>query len=170
MANESKTWKIYKGDDGSIYIEPVPNKGSCIAKMLGPNREDNARRIVACVNACKGIETNMLEVLPMGFRDHAMTMDRIAELENCLQETLKALKEASTLTDNEGSDYTEEYGPVIEKAESVLIRKGPAGILTANNLPMRFMGFIIKQAEMPPGQIRFESGLPPYNPADLDDF
>jgi hypothetical protein len=219
------------------------------------------RRIVACVNACDGIETNMLELLPMGFKDHARTMDRIAELENCLQETVKNLKEASQLTDNEGSDYTEEYSGVIEKAESVLMRKGPAGILTASNAPTpgqidisqqainaffdslqpeqkpeilihrgntdpsnsgfiggliiyrfitacesamrllsqnpddavaqacvtelkkaisdimpkydkpdRFMGFMIKQAEMPPGQIRFESGLPPYNPADLDDF
>lgn len=92
------------------------------------------RRIVAAVNACQGIETNMLEVLPMGFKEHAMTMERIAELEECLQETLKALKEASDLSDNEGSDYTEEYREVIEKAESVLIRKGPADTPTAEDV------------------------------------
>ena len=94
------------------------------------------RRIVAAVNACQGIETNMLEVLPMGFKEHAMTMERIAELEECLQETLKALKEASDLSDNEGSDYTEEYREAIEKAENILMQKGPAGILTANNTPI----------------------------------
>ena len=39
------------------------NDGWIIAGLEGPDAEANARRIVACVNACAGIETELLEIL-----------------------------------------------------------------------------------------------------------
>lgn len=35
------------------------------------------RRIVACVNSCEGIETEMLETIPLGFKKHATDIDRL---------------------------------------------------------------------------------------------
>ena len=56
-------------DDGYAHIGAVNdqlNGGYFIALCEGPDRVANARRIVACVNACAGIPSDMLEAMPSG--------------------------------------------------------------------------------------------------------
>ena len=56
-------------DDGYAHIGAVNdqlNGGYFIALCEGPDRVANARRIVACVNACAGIPSEMLEAMPSG--------------------------------------------------------------------------------------------------------
>ncbi len=103
--------------------------------MMGPFGYDvnkaNARRIVACVNACEGIPTELLEQ-GAGFwkksnlhdeeRDAAFSnLLRVnAQLLEVLKLTVENLQEASRLTDSEGGDYTEVYRPVINAARSAI--------------------------------------------------
>lgn len=126
-------WKVSEKD---WYV--ISNCGH-ICEMMGPFgyevNKANARRIVACVNACEGIETEALETMPSGKiarlkkeRDEviidkmALMMERDnlkvknARLLEALKWTVENLQEASGLTDSEGGDYTEVYHQVIKAA------------------------------------------------------
>lgn len=70
---QSKRYAGYPGEsfEASIHIGDKSNRGNCLAIVYmggeGATRnsrdaiEENARRIVACVNACEGIPTEALE-------------------------------------------------------------------------------------------------------------
>lgn len=63
MEHTKEGWK-YDEVKGRTYISPVDetnNDGSIIALLYGPQRKENASRIVACVNACEGIGIALLE-------------------------------------------------------------------------------------------------------------
>lgn len=161
--------------------------GGVFSREGNNDYEANGPRIVACVNACAGIPTEVLEMAPAGWigkkmelsgkamadfemlkienerlRKTAITNLRTIEnlfqvveslktqietgytptKQNCkgcfgpcgvcrekpvndvvlqaLIEVTNALQDASGLTDNEGSDYTQEYAPVIEEARRVI--------------------------------------------------
>ncbi|GAB4486663.1 MAG: hypothetical protein OHK0019_00740 [Saprospiraceae bacterium] len=51
-------WAINDVDNSLIYSEETAFN---VAKVFGNNKYSNARRIVACVNACEGFETEFLE-------------------------------------------------------------------------------------------------------------
>ncbi|MFA6903365.1 MAG: hypothetical protein WC236_09805 [Gallionellaceae bacterium] len=49
------------GELGQYFMEIFTEEGARIAFLAGPTSHANARRIVACVNACEGIPTDALE-------------------------------------------------------------------------------------------------------------
>ena len=101
-------WKINTDDDRDGWSIITSNSGSIIANvngMTGPElvggmpvdrvmpADDNARRIVACVNACSGIRTEALEHRAHMLKAHD---DAIAELTRQRDELLAALHDAAT--------------------------------------------------------------------------
>lgn len=52
---------VHVGPIGEYFCEVATIDGLRIAFIAGPTGEENARRIVACVNACAGINTEDLE-------------------------------------------------------------------------------------------------------------
>jgi len=89
MKHTPTPWKVSERD---WYV--VSNRGH-ICEMMGPFGYDvnkaNARRIVACVNACEGIETSWLEKHKLQFTGHAI--DEIQKLRAENARILAALKE-----------------------------------------------------------------------------
>lgn len=66
----NEPWHVFVDEDGkdkctyidSINVGPIPDS---IAHVFGENRDVFARRIVACVNACAGLDTALLENITM---------------------------------------------------------------------------------------------------------
>ena len=96
-------WKISHDDSDEEWSVITNNSGSIVANVngrTGPElvgdmpvdrvmpAEDNARRIVACVNACTGIRTEALEHRAHMLKAHD---DTIAELNRQRDELLDAL-------------------------------------------------------------------------------
>lgn len=67
MSNQhtNEPWKaVYRGDEGCLDIDANGPKEWGGKVTLATNvGESNARRIVACINACAGIETRELELM-----------------------------------------------------------------------------------------------------------
>lgn len=62
MSDHTKElWRLNDQFTGSIFYEE-----QCIGRCCEPLSKANARRIVACVNACAGIPTEVLEAMPSG--------------------------------------------------------------------------------------------------------
>lgn len=109
MSNHTQEpWKINTDDDRDGWSIITNNSGSIIANVnciTGPElvggmpvdvvmpAEDNAKRIVACVNACSGIRTEALEYRAHMIKAHD---DTIAELTRQRDELLSALHDAAT--------------------------------------------------------------------------
>jgi len=56
MKHTKEPWEVA---EDKCYMQQIVNStGLCIAKLI---EEEDAERIVACVNACKGITTEALE-------------------------------------------------------------------------------------------------------------
>lgn len=68
----SEPWAIWNSGDGIIAAEEKSfSRGgialiTCNSQVDGRAAKANARRIVACVNACAGLPTKQLEVSPIG--------------------------------------------------------------------------------------------------------
>lgn len=69
----------------------------------------NALRIVACVNACEGIETEILEALPLNFKQHAIEFEILKAQNARLLEALKELVNATS------DDFAAAYGFEVER-------------------------------------------------------
>lgn len=68
------------------------NNGYFIAICEGPDKSENARRIVACVNACAEISTENIETMPSGgFMAVAETVVSLAAQRDQLLEALKSI-------------------------------------------------------------------------------
>lgn len=86
-----------------VYIDaasPELNDGVYIAFVLGPDKEKNARRIVACVNACAGLDTELLEAL--GDTQLSAVYDRLRGQRDKALEFLKKALDAMSTNDDEG--------------------------------------------------------------------
>lgn len=136
MKHTKTPWKI--SATGGLIVPDNDNPISTICRGFGrddddfPNWEANARRIVACVNACEGMKTEELEQMYGGvWRDIFVdSLDKdvlIDELKaknirllETLEWTVENLQEASALTDNEGADYEEVYAAVINAAHAAI--------------------------------------------------
>lgn len=61
MSHTKEPW--YTSDEGGNFrvMAADENGGYTLADMCSDDQEANARRIVACVNACEGIDTESLE-------------------------------------------------------------------------------------------------------------
>ena len=87
-SEEGGNWRAMAADE---------NGGYTIADMCCDDQEANARRIVACVNACAGVPTGALEDMVTPIRQHLNSADihaaklvkqrdeLLAELEWCAQ-------------------------------------------------------------------------------------
>lgn len=89
-------WSIITNKSGSIIANVNGKTGPELIGGMPVDRvmpaEDNARRIVACVNACSGIRTEALE-----HRAHMLNAhdDTISELTRQRDELLEALEEVT---------------------------------------------------------------------------
>ena len=64
MIYTNTPWEVGRKTEDEVFIEKFDNERKAlkkIAKVGGLDRKGNARRIVAAVNACAGIPTDMLE-------------------------------------------------------------------------------------------------------------
>lgn len=77
--------KYWKESAGKINITTVPGD----FRVAICAEESHARRIVAAVNACEGIDTEILAALPLNFKQHAIEFDRIKAQNARLLEALK---------------------------------------------------------------------------------
>jgi hypothetical protein len=64
IKHTAEPWRFYDWSDGSVSIHD--SHDDRIANMVDDFDEANARRIVACVNACAGIPINMLAQVGLG--------------------------------------------------------------------------------------------------------
>ena len=113
-------WKISHDDSDEEWSVITNNSGSIVANVngrTGPElvgdmpvdrampAEDNARRIVACVNACTGIRTEALEHRAHMLKAHD---DTIAELKRQRDELLAALGVAIPLIKQARLDWRDQ--------------------------------------------------------------
>lgn len=68
--------------------------------------EETARRIVAAANACEGIETGILEALPMNFKEHALELDKLKTQNARLLKALKRIVAAQN-TEQRKKDFSD---------------------------------------------------------------
>ena len=92
------TWRV-TGTGTIRYIDaPVGNGmlqevASCMRVEYG-DMEANARRIVACVNACAGVPTELLEEYPSPFSEMRSQRDMLLEALECLFDSYKRLTDS----------------------------------------------------------------------------
>ena len=84
---------------GERLLDIVSSKGNLVARLAGTAgkcevEDANLRRIVACVNACAGWETNQLEVMELGSLKESLVrvMQQRDDLQAQVDELLKALR------------------------------------------------------------------------------
>jgi hypothetical protein len=110
-AHTPEPWFVQPSDHpGGLLIKPIP--GQVVAQCDEvPEMEANARRIVAAVNACKGISTEALERWI------------IAELRHALGELLTAASNLDAALDGATDEFDTErtkLTPALRAAQSVL--------------------------------------------------
>jgi len=99
MSHTKEPWSLKEvaNYSGRIkYLVPVDSENMSLLTIVENERavfpaiceDEDARRIVACVNACAGIKTEMLEAMPSG---PASLVPMYAELEKQRDELLAAL-------------------------------------------------------------------------------
>lgn len=79
----AKYGKVKNEDSGLIWIS--------VNGCSGAEAEANARRIVACVNACAGVQTETLERVPLNLKTIEMAQ-RIESEEKQRDQLLEALE------------------------------------------------------------------------------
>ncbi len=107
-------WILRDGDDmecekvittkirDNTHVIPIVQIETDWTGKVGIEQKENARRIIACVNACAGIETDKLEAvaflyphLPAGLKDSAI---EYSEIKSQRDELIAAIKQ--TLDEN----------------------------------------------------------------------
>lgn len=93
MIYTNTPWEVGRKTEDEVFIEKFDNERKAlkkIAKVGGLDRKGNARRIVAAVNACAGIPTDMLEE---GIIGKAMAdFEMMQEAEKIMLKTLAELR------------------------------------------------------------------------------
>lgn len=114
---------------GAIVIEAESGRDIAVCSGKRPRSTDNARRIVACVNACEGVENAELEDLAAlkcaipgvaGVAQMAILNDT---LEAANKELVEALEGMLALFDDEGNfreEFQDQASVADEKARAVL--------------------------------------------------
>lgn len=103
IKHTAEPWEISKIGTTGQYREITANFGrfsGMVATVYGPDCDADARRIVACVNACAGLSTDKLEAeasnlrewLDQLFLDRVDMAERNLELKAQRDELLAALK------------------------------------------------------------------------------
>ncbi|MCR4451106.1 hypothetical protein [Aeromonas veronii] len=132
-------WHLPPGD--MIFVSKVGGKGY-VAKMmpLGAPRDRkglptdisdemcaNARRIVACVNACAGVDTDLLEAGELD-KPTMLMMQENKDLKHLCGELLSALETvgAHTITDEDGDEVEVLFGDMDRIQDAIAKAKGGA--------------------------------------------
>lgn len=111
----SQYGNVVAGDNNNFTNE-VRVKGFTLSS--GKTCEDNARRIVACVNACEGIPTEVLESGPHRIIQRYAAAERQRdELLAALKDLHKAYRMAVGLHSGQDDAYTVRSHNAIAKAE-----------------------------------------------------
>lgn len=95
-------WFVKKEQNGTVWIKAPDGEYAAwnIAEVSRDafyegkepaNTMANAKRIVACVNACEGIDTEILESLPLGFKEHANENEQLKAINAQMLEALKGV-------------------------------------------------------------------------------
>lgn len=114
---------VHEGSLGEYFFEIFTEEGKRIAFLVGPTAWDNARRIVACVNALQGVPTEQLEqAVELGITDVStgnLFSYRIA-LQKQRDELLAACKRAETWLDQwtSAEPYVSDLRAAIAAAQS----------------------------------------------------
>jgi hypothetical protein len=100
MADQLHTKEPWISRFNGLYSEiGIENSNQCIAtvhsnSVIQNTDQEDARRLVACVNACIGIETKVLEECGSDFLGHYTQMKDVESLRAINLELLTALKSA----------------------------------------------------------------------------
>lgn len=128
--------RLKPGDGGMYDTEVYDAAGKTIAVCawyqvphvggIGTSRGENARRIVACVNACAGISTEDLEESAMSILQHMEDQygERLESLKQQHNELLAALKAVLKVSDETGEDdeYSPEWQSAIENMRAAIAK------------------------------------------------
>lgn len=118
-------WHI--GDVDTFGAEIECSENALVAKA---EEEYDARRIVACFNACAGIPTDMLEAMPSG---PASLLPMYARLEKQRDELLSALEKCR----KELSAWMRDHGDDISTQEAVADARAAIASVKGINLDVR---------------------------------
>lgn len=102
---------VRSSDDFIAAESDQLNNGEYVLSCFGPDQAANARRIVACVNACAGLPTEHLESAPLGG-----ILNGVAGLVSQRDELLAALEDLFHETSHENLRKAQE---VIAKAKGI---------------------------------------------------
>ena len=95
MSHTQEPWAFTEGDH-VVSESDQDNNGFFIADCFGPDHLHNARRIVACVNGCRGISTDLLEnvtLQPKQVAARESLSTYVKQIEAQRDELLKLVKE-----------------------------------------------------------------------------
>lgn len=130
MEHTAGPWRTESDAKSDEFFWIVSGSETEIA-MVADGRIDDARRICACVNACDGLDTELLEsIVSLGGtlprRLEAMTNWERSIAEKQRDELLAALMEmeAAFGVDGHGGQYEDGECPVIDRARSAIAKVG----------------------------------------------
>ena len=103
MEHTIEPWIVECGDENADWAHQFPTIHSGDIEVIGTegfyselgNDKENARRVVACINACAGIPTDHLELCGEDFLGHYTEMREVEKLVFQRDELLKAMKKLS---------------------------------------------------------------------------
>lgn len=112
---------IYGEDNDGFFIEPLRTGNTFDSEQLVyALRDADAKRIVACVNACAGVETELLvmakdPIVPLvAIFEYSKLNKKYQNQKSLITEMLAALKHAQ--------EWAGHHGAVLRKVESVIER------------------------------------------------
>ena len=100
MSHTPEPWRICTAGDTIEKLVPVSEYGDSILTLVTEGRtefaavysDDDAKRIVACVNACKGFSTEQLvDIYHMG--GMAISVAKIGRLQNTINDLVSAMED-----------------------------------------------------------------------------
>lgn len=117
MKHTPGPWSVKDSEEGLLYRDLISYELGCqnmLASTYGVNCEQDARRIVACVNACKHYSTEDLEEVGEHLSGvFAYTRGRCAELIAERDQAVRALKSAGYTLADGAKEWKPPVGPSV---------------------------------------------------------
>lgn len=111
----AEPWRFQKFSDGEYGVIECENPTNIVA-TLGNGGESNARRIVACVNACEGSSTEILESLGSDF---VAPIVNLIDQRDRLLDALESIMQNRRITSVMWSDEVQANNAAIAEAKGV---------------------------------------------------
>lgn len=110
-----------RDSEGYLTYKTENGEGAhSVAQCFGPQSDANARRIVACVNACAGIGTDTLEKEASYVRGHRSVIDQRDALANGLRVIEARAAEIVRTYSRDVADWSEDVAGIVSMARSAL--------------------------------------------------